>query len=140
VTSSAPTRKPGEPQPPPLVAPGIAPHERPTSGFQGIISGSGSAAPGMSPALEPLSGKPAKVSPGRQHKRATARAKTTIAISAEVITGQLDELNTAERMLALVELIRRFTRRLETEGAILVEMLVDKEDDTPANKKRKRRD
>jgi hypothetical protein len=62
-----------------------------------------------------------KVSPDRNGKKKTQRAKTTIAISSETISLNLDSLEPADRMLSLVEMIRRLTRRLETEAIILLE-------------------
>jgi hypothetical protein len=85
--------------------------------------GSGSAAPAPKASSKPSSEPPASTSRGRPHKRTIARAKTTIAIALEQIDSQLLILTPADRIMALVEAIRRMTRRLETEGAKILEQL-----------------
>lgn len=64
-----------------------------------------------------------KVSPAREGLKKAQRAKTTIAVSAETISLNLDSLDAPTRMMALVELIRRLTRRLETEALKAIEQL-----------------
>lgn len=119
---------------------GISPSAAPISGSADTTFGSGTREHAMNPPSAPSNTSPASPSRGPLHKRTIARAKTTIAISAETISGQLDKLDPPTRIMALAELIRRFTKRIETEATIVFELMeVECESSPPKPKSKKRR-
>lgn len=86
-------------------------------------SGSGSSAPATNQASKPLRDRAAKRSHGRPSKQQQARARAAIAIHCESISAALENLTEGARIAALAEVIRRMTRRLETEGVVIIERL-----------------
>ena len=126
MTSSVPTRVAGVTPALPTANNGRKPADDVTSGFPVTISGSGSTAPGMSQHSERLNSKAASVSPARSGKKLLQRARTTIAVSWEVITATLDKMDTSDELAALMELHRRATRRLETVCEKINELAAEK--------------
>lgn len=106
---------------------GTSPPAGHASRATGTTSGSGSAAPATKEPSAQSSTSPESPSRGRPHKRTIARAKTTIAIALEQIDSQLLLLDQADKMIALVEIIRRMTRRLETCGVKIIEQLTPRD-------------
>lgn len=94
-----------------------------TSASVATISGSGTPGRETKAPSTPSSGKVASPLPDRPSKKEMTRARTTIAISLETIDSQLAKLDSPGRILALVEIIRRATKRLETEGCKIIESL-----------------
>jgi hypothetical protein len=58
---------------------------------------------------------------GPQGKASKQKAKAVIAIASEMISSNLDKMQPADRILALCELIRRLTKRMETEATKVIE-------------------
>lgn len=105
----------------PSAASGLSRLAEPTSESPATISGCGIPITATTANSKPSKGRAVKVSPARQGLDAAKRAKTTIAICSETISGALDQVDTPTKIMALNELIRRLRRRLETEEEKIAE-------------------
>jgi hypothetical protein len=123
VTSSATLREPGAQASFPAGKIGPPPPNVPASASRATTSSSGGSDAVTNPPSAQSRGKAASPSTDRLSKKATQRAKSSIAVLIENIFGQLDKMETIDRMRSLLELSRRINRRLDTEAEKIAEDL-----------------